>query len=106
MKHYLNLCANDVKVSGKSAVFHIGNTAEARKLGIDGSKLAEEEWLIKSDKNNVVIIGGGKRGTLYGVYIFIEKYLGVRYFSAYEEYIPAKKSLAFNSLNDKGTPFF
>lgn len=106
LKHYLNLCANDVKVNGKSAVFHIGNTAEARKLGIDGSKLAEEEWLIKSDKNNVVIVGGGKRGTLYGVYIFIEKYLGVRYFSAYEEYIPAKKSIAFNSLNDKGKPFF
>ena len=24
LKHYLNLCANDVKVNGKSAVFHIG----------------------------------------------------------------------------------
>ena len=106
LKHYINLCSNDVKINGKSAVFHIGNTAKARTLGIDTAKLAEEEWIIKSDKNDVVITGGGTRGTLYGVFIFIEKYLGVRYFSAYEEYIPAKKTFDINSLNDKGKPFF
>lgn len=106
LKHYLSCCVSDIKLCGKSAVFHIGNTAKAKKLGIDTEKLASEEWIIKSDKNDIVIAGGGKRGTLYGVYIFIEKYLGVRYLSAYEEYIPEKSALDFESFNDKGKPFF
>ena len=97
LKHYLNLCANDVKVNGKSAVF---------QLGIDSKKLAAEEWLIKSDNNNISIVGGSGRGTLYGVYVFLEKYIGVRYFNAFEEYIPAKKEFSFKNLNDKGKPFF
>ena len=97
LKHYLNLCANDVKVNGKSAVFHIS---------IDNKKLAAEEWLIKSDNNNISIVGGSGRGTLYGVYVFLEKYIGVRYFNAFEEYIPAKKEFSFKNLNDKGKPFF
>ena len=106
LKHYLDLCAKDIKIDGKSAVFYIGDTAKAKAAGINTAELAEEEWLIKSDKNNIFITGGGKRGTLYGVFVFIEKYLGVRYFSAYEEYIPAKKELAFKSFNEQGKPFF
>ena len=106
LKNYLARCSSDIKINGKSAVFHLGNTAKARTLGIDTGKLAEEEWIIKSDKNDIVITGGGRRGTLYGVYAFIEKYLGVRYFSACEEYIPPKKAFDFKVLNDRGKPFF
>ncbi|MBR1965976.1 MAG: DUF4838 domain-containing protein [Lentisphaeria bacterium] len=106
LKHYLKLCASDIKIDGKSAVFHIGDTAKARSAGINTAKLAEEEWLIKSDKNDIFITGGGKRGTLYGVFVFIEKYLSVRYFNAHEEYIPAPKELAFKSFDEKGRPFF
>ena len=87
LKHYLSLCVSDIILNGKSAIFHLGNTAKAKKLGVNTAKLADDEWVIKTDRNDVVIAGGGRRGTLYGVYIFIEKYLGVRYFNAYEEYI-------------------
>ena len=41
----------------------------------------------------VVFLGGGKRGILYGVYHYIEEKLGVRWWNRQEEYIPARKKL-------------
>lgn len=106
LKHYLSLCVSDIILNGKSAIFHLGNTAKAKKLGVNTAKLADDEWVIKTDRNNIVIAGGGRRGTLYGVYIFIEKYLGVRYFNAYEEYIPSRRKITLGKLDLKGRPFF
>lgn len=42
-------------------------------------------------ENNVYIFGGHIRSTIYGVYAFIEKFLGVRWFHKNAEYVPEKK---------------
>ena len=49
--------------------------------------MKEEEWLVKAmPDGNLIITGGKLRGTLYGVYEFLE-YAGCRYFSVGEKYI-------------------
>jgi len=46
---------------------------------MDELNLAREEYVIKAEKNGVVLSGGGDRGTLYAVYDFLEK-LGCRWY--------------------------
>lgn len=43
--------------------------------------LEEEEYEIAATKGQLSICGGKGRGTLYGVYTYLEKYLGWRWFS-------------------------
>lgn len=55
----------------------IGNT---NRNDFEGALFKDDDFHIKTVFGNVCI-GGGKRGVLYGVYTFIEKYLGVRFFT-------------------------
>lgn len=50
--------------------FFIGKTNFAEKAGI--SETRYDAWLIKAHNNNIVLTGGGRRGTLYAVYHFLE----------------------------------
>jgi hypothetical protein len=43
---------------------------------------APEELRIVITANNIAILGGRPRGTLYGVYTFVEDYLGIRFLTA------------------------
>ena len=48
--------------------------------GTAGENFSDDEYRIFVKDGNL-IINGGKRGILYGVYSFLEKYCGVRYFT-------------------------
>ncbi len=50
----------------------------------------EEDLAIKITKQSIAILGGRPRGTLYGVYEFLERYLGVRFLTADFTYFPAQ----------------
>ncbi|MBQ9500716.1 MAG: DUF4838 domain-containing protein [Lentisphaeria bacterium] len=55
---------------------YVGRTAFAKKNGADFSALGEEEHFVKAVSSDELIIGGGfPRGTLYGVYEFLENTL-------------------------------
>ena len=60
----------------------VGQNALSRKiLGEETiSGLAEEEFIIRTVGNDLLIVGGRPRGTLYGVYEFLEKHVGCRFF--------------------------
>jgi hypothetical protein len=47
--------------------------------GFDVGNLGAEDLRIVVRDANITIAGGGPRGTLYGVYTFLEDYLGVRF---------------------------
>ena len=70
LNHYLGLCAEgrQVVVGLRGAVFHVGDTAFARAKGLAPDSFKDEEWCIKSFGRDVVLAGGGTRGTLYAVY--------------------------------------
>lgn len=75
----------------KSAkVISVGQTDALEKSGIetDYSALNGDGFIIKSAGNGIFINGATSRGTLYGAYEFIERFLGVRFLTYDYEYIP------------------
>ena len=57
-------------------------------------------------KGHNVFFNGGKRGVLYGVYTFLEKYLGFRFFSADVERILYHRRIDLNDLQERYNPPF
>ena len=55
-------------------------------FSVDG--FGPEDLRIVVRDSNIVIAGGRPRGTLYGVYTFLEDYLGVRFLTVDHTYVP------------------
>ena len=70
-----------------------------------GEAYAEEEYEIKTVDGNL-IINGGTRGVLYGVYTFLEKYLGVRFFSATCERVLYQERVDIPPIDERFNPPF
>ncbi|MCK4376254.1 MAG: DUF4838 domain-containing protein, partial [Candidatus Brocadiae bacterium] len=56
--------------------------------GRDPAAFGPEDLFISVDKGRIAICGGRPRGTLYGVYTFLEDHLGVRFLTADHTYVP------------------
>ncbi len=50
--------------------------------------MGEEDFYIQAISRQIIIRGGSPRGTLYGVYTFLEEYLGVRFLTADHTHVP------------------
>lgn len=87
------------------AIF-VGWTRYATEKGIEGAQFGEEEWAIRTDGGHLVITGGRPRGTLYGVYEFLEKYLGCHWLDARTEIIPSKPDLVLGAIDERRKPRF
>ena len=57
-------------------------------LGLDTASMGEEELQVVVEKERVAIVGGRPRGTLYGVYQFLEDALGVRFLTHDHTHVP------------------
>ena len=77
------------QTAGKSVIY-LGNTPFAGKNGIDCQKAADEEWILKTVGDDLIVAGGRPAGTLYGVYELLER-LGVVFAAPDETFIPAGK---------------
>ncbi|MFH0795520.1 MAG: DUF4838 domain-containing protein [Candidatus Omnitrophota bacterium] len=87
----------------------VGQNALSRKiLGEETiSGLAEEEFIIRTEGSDLLIVGGRPRGTLYGVYEFLEKYVGCRFLNWWgEEYVPQRENLAVSTIDRRQSPAF
>jgi hypothetical protein len=62
----------------------IGPGAADRNPG----EFGPEDFCIEAGKGRIAIAGGRPRGTLYGVYAFLEEYLGVRFLTADHTHVP------------------
>ncbi|MBX3177388.1 MAG: DUF4838 domain-containing protein [Candidatus Hydrogenedentes bacterium] len=76
--------------------------AVAPELALDG--LGEEGFVIQTLGERLIIAGPGKRGTMYGVYTFLEEYLGCRFFAPEVTHIPKRPRLEIGALNIRHTP--
>ncbi len=65
-----------------------GKTMAASAVGFGVDDLGDEGLRIRISKDNIAIAGGRPRGTLYGVYEFFERYLGVRFLTHDHTHIP------------------
>ena len=92
------------KVSGAEIL--LGKNAHLDKVGakIDFASLGREGFSIRTHKNYLVIAGNTDRGTLYGVYSFLEDHLGCRWYSSTASRIPKKKTISLGEINDTQIP--
>ncbi len=65
-----------------------GKAFSASAVGFPTEGFGEEDFRIIIRDDLVAITGGRPRGTLYGVYTFLEDYLGVRFLTADHTHIP------------------
>lgn len=73
---------------------------------LDMSSVEEEGFIIKTIDDNIVIAGKTPRGTLYGVYSFLEKFLGYRCFTKDVEKIDRVDILAIDEIYIVENPDF
>jgi hypothetical protein len=61
----------------------LGDNAHLRKLNvtIEFEKLGDEGFTIRTVGDHIIIAGGRLRGTMFGVWTFLEDYLGCRWFT-------------------------
>ncbi|MEI6499524.1 MAG: DUF4838 domain-containing protein, partial [Armatimonadota bacterium] len=78
----------------------------AEKLGLDLATFGSEEWLMKVAGGNVYLTGGSGDGFLCAVHHFLEDVVGVRWWNAFEEFIPAKPTLSVDELEVRKQPAF
>jgi len=84
----------------------VGWTAFAAEHQIDAAQLGHEEWVIRSVSSDLVIAGGRPRGTLYGVYAFLERELGCHWLDHNTEVVPKTNALRLENLDRRGKPAF
>ena len=84
----------------------LGDSTRLAALGIDLNlaALGDEGFLIRTAPPRLVIAGGSKRGTLYGVYAFLEDHLGCRWFTPTVSRIPNTPHLEIGPIEDRQVP--
>jgi len=90
-----------------------GNTGKEIVIGLDAASKYiktgrpdkdDEGFRIFNKGNRVLIYGQGRRGTLYGVYTFLEELLGCRWYTSKVKVIPQKNGYTFSKINIQQKP--
>ncbi|MBQ7650571.1 MAG: DUF4838 domain-containing protein [Victivallales bacterium] len=96
-----------LEIGGASPVtFHVGDTELAQQHRCLSTELPEEQWIIKSIGDKVILNGGGTRGALYATYHFLEDYCDIHWWNDFEDYVPAASPLSLPKLDASGKPAF
>ncbi len=88
-----------------SGAILLGLSPAVRSLvgDIDGAALGTDGYVIRTVNDRLIIAGGRKRGTLYGVYALLES-LGVRWWSPTETFIPKMSTVIVPPTRIRQTP--
>jgi hypothetical protein len=95
--------SNDLQTGGRSICIGY-NALTAQLTGATEPKADDESFHYQSVGHQLVIYGGSKRGTLYGVYAFLEDELGVRWYTPEYTLVPKLKKWSFEKLMKSETP--
>jgi hypothetical protein len=86
----------------------IGRNERLKRTGLETSleTLEDDGFLLKTVGQRMVLIGGRDKGTLYGVYAFLEDYLGCRKYSASVSLVPKRDVIEIKPIDRVDIPFF
>lgn len=77
------------------------------RCDVDFADSADGSYIIRSDKDEIIINGAGNKGTINGVYAFLEKYCGCHWYEDEVIVIPSDGNLTVPAdLDVEYTPFF
>ena len=77
----------------------LGKKADIASLGEDGFRMV-------SQPPHLMILGGPKRGVLYGVYEILERFGGCRWYSSWHCVIPQREVFSIPVIDETQTPAF
>ena len=84
----------------------IGKVNRSQTKSIAYDSLKTDGLLIRTVDNKLIITGGNNKGVLYAVYTFLDKYLGCRKYAADETYVPKRKKITLQPIDDTQLPAF
>lgn len=86
----------------------VGDTKLLKQAGIevDAEALNKDGFIMKTQGNNLYIAGANDRGVLYGVYDFLERFVGVRFISYDVTHVPEIEVLPLYSMDVTEAPAF
>jgi len=86
----------------------VGPGALATKLfpEPDFAGLGDEEFILRTKGNYLLLAGGRPRGTIYAVNRFLQDQCGVRWWTPWATNLPARATLRIPELNVRGKPAF
>ena len=101
----LPILTDEKKASGDLVL--VGDSKRVRDLGLDiaSQNLGAEGFTLRTVGRQLIIAGGKQRGTMYGVYTFLDK-LGCRWFTPDVSVIPKTPALVVNPLDETHKPAF
>ncbi len=92
----------ETEVTSDDKAIILGNTNLGQSIReMNAEKIKEDGFRFFSDGTHFIIFGEDSRGTLYGVYTFLEEYMGVRWFTPQLEKIPESKDIIVDANTDK-----
>lgn len=86
---------------GKNAIVLGETQLEDGILTIDRENIKVDGFRLFSNGEYLFIAGKDSRGTLYGVYTFLEEYLGVRWFTPTLEVVPESEDIVVDASIDR-----
>lgn len=92
--------------NGADKVVSVGETKMSSHIVADSVALNKDGFIIKTEGNTLYIKGAYPRATLYGVYDFAEKLLGVKFIAVDYTYIPKSQDAFTYSLDIVEKPTF
>ena len=112
--HIFDIAANDLsyyleKITGQKPPILNGSpetNASISLIELPVGRLKDDGFIIKSDGENLVIIGSNDRSVLYGVYYFLDRYLGCRFLAEDFEFVPKFQRKDLGDIYDKQEPRF
>ena len=85
----------------------VGETNRENPGDFDRVEMGKEGFVIRTADSKLWIVGGKQRGTLYGVFYFLETYMNCRFFTAEIERVPRLQTMILDEIKeDKQKPFF
>jgi len=89
---------------GKSGIYVGQHSAKQIDRTFSVEQLGTDSVVLKSNNKGLILAGPEPRGTIYSVYTFLEDYLGCRWWTKQETFIPKKKTLNIPEVNYVYTP--
>lgn len=93
----------DDSAADNGAEIVIGDTS---RKAVDVSGLEDGGYRIVSDGDSLYINGSGTRGCIYGVYGFLEKYCGCRWYTSKLKNIPELEKIELGGIDYTYDPYF
>ena len=101
----ISISITDDNSKMKTCEFVIGRSNRL-PASIDLSVMDPDGFVIKNYGTRIILAGGSRKGTLYAVYTFLEKYLGCRFYAPDAEKVPVRKEIRLPALDFSSHPAF